>query len=134
MVCVSKLPNERVSWVGKGWLYWGRGLQIAKFRNCKSLRRGQTKKIYAYHQKSKLCTQTKYTDIYIYCICIARATVCRYNTLDEKANFEMCGGSSLVTVIYTPIYIFCEGIRCLMCCDTVLREISHLQEKTIIRY
>jgi len=61
-------------------------------------------------------------------VCIARATVCQYNTQAENANVEMCDGGGLVTYI-----IYYIGIRCLLCCDTVLREISHLQEKTIIR-
>lgn len=67
----------------------------------------------------------------MYIVCIARATVCQYIIKYYRRKLEylaMFGGSSLVTIVYIM-----KGIRCLMCCYTVLREISHLQEKTIIR-
>lgn len=77
-------------------------------------------------KEKRRCTGESTRAVYI-----ATATVCQYNTVDARsgAGDGPGGGGG------------CEGgggggglvvVRCLRCYDTILREISHLQEKTII--
>lgn len=78
-------------------------------------------------KEKRRCTGESTRAVYI-----ATATVCQYNTVDARsgAGDSPGGGGG------------CEGggggggglvvVRCLRCYDTILREISHLQEKTII--
>lgn len=71
---------------------------------------------------------------------IARATVCQYNARGERARREMRAAEAAMATggaesrwRWSHRRRRRRRIRCLRCYDTILREISHLQEKTIIR-
>ena len=122
MICESKLLGKRIRRVGNGWLLEKRALKLQYVVAEKSLGRGQTirkseriiKSLNYVHKQTKLI----YLPIYIYCMYCQGNRLSIYKIKTRTARYAAAAVSSTYLRVLYKYTLF------IVCCDTVLREIS----------